>query len=517
MTGITSTSQSCDVVIIGARLAGASAAAHMARAGLDVVALDRSSFPSDQLSTHLLFPDGINEIRRMGALPAILSHNPTRSPWMQLVVNHGQPDESRILERWRPSGPIDYCLCVPRILQDVELVKAARAAGADVRERHRLVEVLWRGGRACGVRYADRDGNQFDLDAKLVIGADGRRSSVAAQVGAFGPYRASRNGRALVFRYGDDPHYGTQAGQTIHQWRDGDSMAFLFPSTPAGRILMLFMGPAEEAAEASKDPEGYWERKLATHPGMAERARGVENLSGLRFTGDTTSYFRASSGPGWVLIGDAGHFKDPVIGQGQRDALWSGRRLAELLESRLGSAWNIDLTTRQWEDERDRECLHAYHFGNIETQVRAVPPVLSGAIRRSGRRGLQRPDLTDVFGRARSMTEVFSIPRVAAGAANALRHNAAELLSRQGVHDVLVDLRTQLEVRRQTSGTTFRTTRSVFGSDNTDPKPPAPVRPVARATDNASKPSAASAATTPPAEAASTNGQHAASGAEIGV
>ena len=55
------------MVIIGARLTGASAATHLARAGLDVVAFDRSAFPSDQLSTHLLFPDGINEIRRMGA------------------------------------------------------------------------------------------------------------------------------------------------------------------------------------------------------------------------------------------------------------------------------------------------------------------------------------------------------------------------------------------------------------------------------------------------------------------
>lgn len=69
-----------DVVVIGARLAGASAASHLARAGVDVVVLDRSSFPSDQLSTHLLFPDGLNEVRKMGALDGILAHQPTKSP-----------------------------------------------------------------------------------------------------------------------------------------------------------------------------------------------------------------------------------------------------------------------------------------------------------------------------------------------------------------------------------------------------------------------------------------------------
>lgn len=480
MTVNSSTKPSCDVVIIGARLAGASAATHLARAGLQVVALDRSSFPSDQLSTHLLFPDGINEIRRMGALPGILAHNPTQSPWMELTVNHGKPDESRILERWRPAGPIDYCLCVPRILQDVELVKAARAAGADVRERHRLVEVLWRGGRACGVRYADPAGRQHDLYADLVIGADGRRSSVAAEVGAFDPYRASRNGRGLVFRYADDPQFGTQAGRTIHQWRDGDSMAFLFPSTPAGRMLMLFMGDAQEAVEAMRDQEQYWEHKLATHPGMAERVQGAQNLSGLRATADTTSFFRASSGPGWALIGDAGHFKDPVIGQGQRDALWSGRRLAELVSAGFHSAWDIDQASRRWEQERDAECLHAYHFGNIETATRTVPPLLSGAIRRSGSKGSQRPDLTDIFGRGRTMTEVLSVPRVVGGAASALRHSAAEMLSGEGIRDLVGDLRTQVEVRRELAAGAFRSTRTVYGSENTNPVPPTPVRRVAR-------------------------------------
>ena len=63
----------CDVVVVGARLAGACAAAHFARAGRSVVVLDRSRFPSDQLSTHLLFPSGIHELARMGALDRILA------------------------------------------------------------------------------------------------------------------------------------------------------------------------------------------------------------------------------------------------------------------------------------------------------------------------------------------------------------------------------------------------------------------------------------------------------------
>src|SRR4051794_32172350 len=119
----------CDVVVVGSRLAGACAASHLAKAGRSVVVLDKSKFPSDQLSTHLIFPSGVDELRRMGALEGILALNPSRSPWLSLQA----PDGAHILERWRAVGDIDYCMCIPRPLQDMELVRAARASGADVR------------------------------------------------------------------------------------------------------------------------------------------------------------------------------------------------------------------------------------------------------------------------------------------------------------------------------------------------------------------------------------------------
>jgi len=207
----------CDVVIVGGRLAGSAAAVHLARAGREVVVLDRARFPSNTLSTHLLFPAGVHELQRMGALEGILAKDPVRSPWLSLQLD----GEVVLSERWRPSGPIDYCLNVPRTIQDVELVCAARAAGAQVREKHRVLRVLWRGGRASGVSYLDRNREEHEIHAKLVLGADGRHSIVASEVGALRPYRASRNGRSMVFRYGSDPLVDTRAGQTIYQFWDG--------------------------------------------------------------------------------------------------------------------------------------------------------------------------------------------------------------------------------------------------------------------------------------------------------
>lgn len=457
----------CDVVIVGARLAGACAATHFAKAGRSVVVLDRSRFPSDQLSTHLLFPSGIHELERVGALDRILAHDPARSYWLSLQVPDG---EVELVERWRPSGPIDYCLCVPRPIQDLELVHTARAAGADVREKHRMIDVIWRGGRAAGVRYADADGNEHVLHAKLVIGADGRRSAVAGAVGAFEPYRSSRNGRGLVFRYADDPMVDTRDGQTLFQWRDEDSFAMVFPSAPRGRALLLFMGPRDEAARAKDDPDGYWVAKLAQHPGMARRVAGMTELTGLRSTSETSSYFRASSGPGWALIGDAGHFKDPVIAQGQRDALWTGRAVAESTAALLDDPWATDLALRRWEDERDRECVHAYHLGNIETETRPVSPVLTEIFRQAARS--ETADASDLFGRARSLPQVVSLPRMATGLIAALRRTADGYGRTELLRGALEELTVHLRVRADLWRPRFRSTRAVVGAEWPEARPP---------------------------------------------
>lgn len=455
----------CDVVIVGSRLAGAAAAAHLARAGRQVVVLDRSHFPSNQLSTHLLFPSGIHELERMGALEGILASDPVKSPWLSL-----QTEDSELSERWRPSGPIDYCMCVPRTIQDLELVRAARAAGADVRERHRLVKVLWRGGRACGVRYAGPDGEEREIHANLVVGADGRRSSVAAEVGSFRPYRSSRNGRGLVFRYGQDPLVGTRAGETIYQFWEGDSLGFLFPSAPRGKTLMLFMGAAEEAARAKADPEGYWAEKMAAHPRMAARAEGMTELTPLASTGATSAYFRASSGPGWALIGDAGHFKDPVIGQGQRDAMWSGRVLAEMADPVLDDPAELDRALRKWEQRRDRECLPSYHFGNIETRVEPVAPAFAELIRRAPAN--PNPDLGDLFGRARSMPQILSLPRLSAGLLAAMAHPRGERPEGLTWKHTKRDLRVHLGVRKELLSRRFRSHVLVADSEHPGAEPP---------------------------------------------
>lgn len=446
-----------DAVIVGARCSGAAAAAMLAGAGRRVVVLDRARFPSDTLSTHAMFPSGCAEFQRIGAWPRILDEiDPTPLTHVQVTID----GEIELRERWAPVDGIDHGVSIPRNLLDVVLVANARERGADVREGCPVDGVIWEHGRVVGVDYTDADGAERRVRADIVIGADGRRSAVAAGVGAWRPYRVSQNGRGLVFRYMDDPAHEPWHRHTMWQWRDADSLAFAFPN-PNGRVLTLFMGPAEEASEARGDPEAYWQRKLAMHPGCAARIEGAGNQTKLRTTGDVVAFWRASSGPGWVLAGDASHFKDPVTGQGMGDALRMGRTLGEALAPVLGDPAETDRRTRRWERDTTAHCLHAYHFANLDTIVRAPPQVLREALRLLGRDS--EPGFSDVIGRTRTAQEVFGAPLIVRATARALAMGPDRP---RVLREALADFGTDLRVRRELAKGEFRPVGPVRGSDH---------------------------------------------------
>jgi 2-polyprenyl-6-methoxyphenol hydroxylase-like FAD-dependent oxidoreductase len=452
-----SSSEQVDAVVVGARCAGSAAAAMLARAGRSVVVLDRARFPRDTLSTHAMFPSGCAEFQRIGAWPRIVSElDPPRLTHMQITVDDG----IEIRERWEPVDGIDHGVSIPRDQLDVLLVSNARDCGADVREGCTVEGVLWRHGRVAGVEYTDREGTARRIDADLVVGADGRRSTVAATVGAWTPYRVSKNGRGLVFRYMDDPAHEPWHRETLWQWRDGESLAFAFPN-PSGRVLVLFMGDAREVADARSDPDGYWQAKLAVHPGCAARIEGARNETKLRSTGDVVAFWRASSGPGWVLAGDASHFKDPVTGQGMGDALRMGRTLGEQLAPALGDPAETDRRARRWERDTTAHCLHAYHFANLDTIVRTPPRVLKEAIREFSRNS--DPSFSHVIGRTRTAQQVFSAPVLARAAARALAGGPGRGAV---LRDTVGDLGTELRIRRELARGGFRPAGPVRGSDH---------------------------------------------------
>jgi flavin-dependent dehydrogenase len=445
------TIEKADVVIVGSRCAGTAAAVPLARGGLKVIVVDKGGFPSDTLSTHVLVPNGVQELQFMGALDGILALGPAKSRY--LTVRDG---DVQIAERFRPFSGIDYALCIPRDQQDVVLVQAARDAGAEVRERTKVEQVVWRDGRVAGVRCRGRDG-EYEIHAELVIGADGRRSRVAGEVGAWTPYRASKNGRGFVFRYLDDP-LGTDAPDALEIFRaDGDQVLVL-PSCPAGRTLVVNMTDAAALPAYRSDFHAQWQRMLDRNPALKARVGGATNLGKPRITDDLSAYYRRSSGPGWALAGDAGHFKDPTTGNGMRDALKFGRLLGEAVAPCLHDKDRLDAALRKWEAARDADTISTYHWGNRESRPGATSPLVRELLRTfvdAG--GDDRPNLSDTFNRARPVESVINPRRLVIGLVRALRAPGAD--RKAILKEAWGELPLELSLRRHRLLDGFRSTR----------------------------------------------------------
>ncbi|MGW1990511.1 NAD(P)/FAD-dependent oxidoreductase [Embleya sp. NPDC001921] len=434
--------ESVDAVVVGARCAGSAAAIALARAGRRVVALDAVRFPSTTVSTHLLFAGGVAELSRLGALERVEALGPPHHDDAYIDMPNG-----RVRGTYSPVDGIAYGMCVRRSGLDQALVDTARAMGAEVREGARVTGLVWSGGRVAGVRVQERGALAYTLRAPLVIGADGRRSLVAKEVGVVRPHTANPNQRACYYAYYDDPRAEWRG--TAAMWRTDRELGTAFPCD-GGLTLVLLMPPKERADAFRLDLEGEYDRTLALMPGLAERVAGCTRTTKIVRATDLPSYFRRSAGPGWALAGDAGHFKDPVTAQGIRDALRFGRLLGEATAPVLGDPERLDAATASWERRRDHECRETYHWTNTLARSTAVTPLEETLLRSMATRPEGSRPLLDVYSRIRKPSELLT-PGVLAGL-------LTRTLLRPGVDRAAV-LRTALSEAREQLGTRRDTRR----------------------------------------------------------
>jgi 2-polyprenyl-6-methoxyphenol hydroxylase-like FAD-dependent oxidoreductase len=435
------TVEHADVVIVGARIAGCATAIPLARAGHKVVVLDRAQFPSNTLSTHGIWPRGIRELHRLGALDNVLALDPP--PIRGGVFYHlGYPFRSS----FEPlEGGFDYALCIPRTHLDKALVDAAREQGVDVRERASVTDLVWQGERPGGVRYRpSRSDEVREVRAQLVIGADGRRSTVAELVGSK-PYRGSHRGRGFVYWYMDDPKVGTDWRHLGPLFRVRETIVLIGPM-PGDRMMVLLMGPASDVARFRRDPQGMLEQVLRENRRFADRIAGATRPTRMFSSAELDAFFRPSSGPGWALVGDAGHFKDPGIAQGIPDSLHHGRCLGEAVAPVLHDPKRLDDAMREWERWRDRRTMSNYHWANRETRIDPEQPLLIEAMRTFWRKGGYF-EFGDVLNGQRDYEQVATPWRGMVWTARAMARPGADRrrLWRQAMAEVPIDMSVNAE------------------------------------------------------------------------
>ena len=444
-----------DVVIVGARLAGMATAIPLARGGLKVVAVDKARFPSDTMSTHAMVPSAVQELLLLGALDRVLNLDPSRSHYLAV-----HEDGLRFRERFHPFHGIDYGLCIPRDLLDIQLVETARAAGVDVREKAALESVVFEGGRAAGIRYR-AGGEVREIRASVVVGADGRKSRTAAELGVWEPYRGSKNGRGFAYRYIDDPR-GLDTDE-YGLYRFGKTVALALPACPRGRAIAVLMCDASEIPAFRADPEGMWQAKLDADTAWANRVGGAANMSPVRSTDDLSSFYRASSGQGWALVGDAGHFKDPVTGNGQRDALKHGRLLGEAIVVAIKDPATLDAALRKWEFQRDRDTVSTYHWGNRETRPNPSTPLVKQVLAGFANNPAEEPRFSNTFNRVKPIENTIHPILLGKALVRAMCTRGVSPLS--VVREAAAAVPEEIDLRRHRLWEGFRSTRQ-FSTEN---------------------------------------------------
>jgi flavin-dependent dehydrogenase len=352
-----------DAIVVGARCAGSPSAMLLARKGYRILAVDRATFPSDTVSTHILHPLGVAALSRWGLLdrlaasgcPAIHTYAFDFGP----ITLAGAPGTSEV--------PVAYC--PRRTVLDKLLVDAAAQSGAEVREDFAVDGLLIEDGRVVGIKGHSEQGVSVVERAAVIVGADGRHSLVADAV------RPNLYDEKPPLLAG---YYSYWSGMPM----DGRFESYLrdacgFAAAPThDDLTMIIVGwPYAKFAENKKNIEGNFLATIEQAPAFADRLRGAKRES--RFAGAVVpNYFRKPYGPGWALVGDAGYNRDFITGQGIMDAFLDAELCVAALDAAFSGTRRFEDAMREYQRTRDGRVKAMYDFTCQLATLEPPPPEL---------------------------------------------------------------------------------------------------------------------------------------------
>lgn len=359
-----------DAIVVGARCAGSPTAMLLARSGYRVLLVDRATFPSDTVSTHMIHPPGVAALARWGLLDRVVASGCPE-------IDTYEFDFGPFTISGRPAtaeAPIAYA--PRRTVLDALLVGAAAEAGAELREQFTVESLVFEDGRVVGVRGHERGGSAVTERARVVVGADGRYSFVADAVGAE-EYDQKPKLLAGYYSYWSglplDGHFGNwiRPDRGFAAWPTNDDLT-----------LVIAGWPYREFEANRNDVEANFQATIDLAPAFAERLRAATREE--RFVGAAVrGYFRKPYGPGWALVGDAGYNKDFITAQGISDAFRDAELCAAALDQALAGTRAFEVAMAEYQSSRDAQALAMYEltaeFASLEPPAAELQQLL-GAV-----------------------------------------------------------------------------------------------------------------------------------------
>ncbi len=352
-----------DVVVVGARCAGAATAMLLARQGLDVLIVDRANLPTDTLSTHSIGRGGVVQLARWGLLERVVESGTPKIHHVKFHVGDDEPFDKVVKNR----AGVDHLVAPRRYVLDEILLDGAREAGAAVQTGVAATGITRSAsGRVTGAVLRDRDGTERRVRARVVVGADGVWSRIARAVGARVIEERDTEG-AMHYTYatglgadGFEFHAAERGFAGVFPTHDDE--ANLWIGVPAGRALR----------GSGSRVDAFVELLGAIAPSLAARVRTATITAPIRGAVRYPNHVREAAGPGWALVGDAAEHRDPITGHGITDAF----RDAELLASHLGPAMRGEASDEDALARYDAERLRALKpIFDLTCRLGAYPPL----------------------------------------------------------------------------------------------------------------------------------------------
>lgn len=359
MTTQTTTSNDLyDVIVVGARCAGSPTAMLLARQGYRVLLLEKATLPSDVPRGHMIQAPGVALLKEWGLLDWIVDSG--CPPISSLTLDMGM-----LTLTGMPEGAVNYA---PRHgTLDKILADAAVESGVEFHEGFLVQEILMDGERVTGIRGHGPDGIEVTKHAKIVVGADGLYSLVARTVQAPTYHTKASLDCAYFTYYTDLPIDGA------FMYVRPAKLIVAFP-TNDNQTCVAVQFPRAELQSFRSDIAGNFMQII--EEGVPELAARVHNATQVgRFLGatDIPNFFRKPYGPGWVLVGDAGYYKDPYGAQGITDAFLGARWVAQAIADGLSGVRPLEDGLAGYEQQRNEDGLPKYEL-NWQLATLGPPP-----------------------------------------------------------------------------------------------------------------------------------------------
>lgn len=317
-----------DVVVVGAGPAGSTAAGLVAQSGLKTLLVERESFPRFHVGESLM-PECYWPLQRLGLVDRMKESKFVKKRSVQFVASSGKESQPFYFTEHVPRD-CSTTWQVERADFDKLLFDRAGELGADCYDQTRLMDVLFdESNRATGVKLKTRDGELKTVTAKVVMDATGQSSFIANKLGLkedipnlkesaiWGYYRNAKR---------DD---GINAGATIIMHTQEKDSWFWFIPLSDDITSIGCVGDNEYMLKTELSVEDRYQLEISRCPGLQERLQSAERVGKLHVAKEYSYWTKQHAGEGWVLIGDAFGFIDPIYSSGVYFALTMGDRSAD--------------------------------------------------------------------------------------------------------------------------------------------------------------------------------------------